>query len=396
MSDNLVHDSTKTFKPIIYQFLIALEKCFEMQNDESIWIEKYGDVTNSSGEQVEVKDYQKNLTDLDHNIWKTLKNWLDDGFDVSHYHSLILLTTQTISPTSKFIDWNNKNKDEKLEILNSIKKEFDEKKKKSIEKKKLTVSKSTKENKEKPDETQILLNKVFDSSKSDKLLSILEKFTIQSEAENDDTLYKRLIETRTDGILEEKRDEFLDSLVGYIIKPEITSGGWEVKNKEFRQKTKSLIETYTSTTKVFPKIEMSPITDDVIEEHQSYLFVKKIEDIGYDEVKNEVISDFIYARRTISEELRSREISPTEYSHYENEVFKSFKIKHRNALIDANPTNHIKESKKLYNNVTDETAPNFYNFNDTPKSYRNGILHEIANDDENPTKLIWKLEVSDE
>ena len=266
---NLVHDSTKTFKPIIYQFLIALEKCFEMQNDESIWIEKYGDVTNSNGEQVEVKDYQKNLTDLDHNVWKTLKNWLDDGFDISHYHSFILLTTQTISPTSKFIDWNNKNKDEKLESLNSIKEKFDEQKKKSIEKKTLTVSKSTKEKKEKPDETQILLNKVFDSSKSDKLLSILEKFTIQSEAENDETLYKRLVETRTDGILEEKRDEFLDSLVGYIIKPEITSGGWEVKNKEFRQKTKSLIETYTSTTKVFPKIEISPITDDVIESPQS-------------------------------------------------------------------------------------------------------------------------------
>ncbi|MCT7524623.1 hypothetical protein N5T77_06185 [Aliarcobacter cryaerophilus] len=396
MSDTLVHDSTKTIKPIIYQFLIALEKCFEMQNDESIWIEKYGDVTNSSGEQVEVKDYQKNLTDLDHNVWKTLKNWLDDGFDVSHYHSLILLTTQTISPTSKFIDWNNKNKDEKLEILNSIKKEFDEKKKKSIEKKTSTVSKSTKEKKEKPDETQILLNKVFDSSKSDKLLSILEKFTIQSEAENDEILYKRLIETRTDGILEEKRDEFLDSLVGYIIKPEITSGGWEVKNKEFRQKTKSLIETYISTTKVFPKIEMIPITDDAIEEYQSYLFVKKIEDIGYDEVKSDAINDFIYSRRTLNEELKNYEISKKEYDTYENEIFRSFETKHRKALRSADFVNYIDKSKDLFDDVTDETAPDFYNFNDTPKSYRNGLLHEIANDDEKPTKLIWKLEVSDE
>ncbi len=377
MSDTLVHDSTKTFKPIIYQFLVALEKCFEMQNDESIWIEKYGDVTNSSGEQLEVKDYQKDLTDLDHNVWKTMKNWLADGFDVSYYHSLILSTTQTISSTSKFIDWNNKNKDEKLEILNSISQKYTEQKKKD-------------------ETTQKLLNNVLDSSKNHKLLEVLEKFTIQSKADNDETLYKRLIETRTDGILEEKRDEFLASLVGYIIKPEITSGGWEIKNKEFRQKTKSLIETYTSTTKVFPKIEMSPITDDVLEEHQSYLFVKKIEDISYDEVKSDAINDFIYSRRTLNEELKNYEISLKEYSHYENEVFKSFKTKHRNALIDANSTNHIKESKKLYNNVSDETAPNFYNFNDTPKSYRNGILHEIANDDENPTKLIWKLEVSDE
>ena len=218
MSDTLVHDSTKTFKPIIYQFLVALEKCFEMQNDESIWIEKYGDVTNSNGVQIEVKDYQKNLTDLDHNVWKTLKNWLDDGFDISNYHSFILLTTQTISSTSKFIDWNNKNKDEKLESLNSIKEKFDEQKKKSIEKKTLTVSKSTKEKKEKPDETQILLNKVFDSSKSDKLLSILEKFTIQSEAENDENLYKKLTETRTDGILKEKKIVYSQLLDGICTK----------------------------------------------------------------------------------------------------------------------------------------------------------------------------------
>ena len=84
MSEKLTQDSTKTFKPIIYQFLVALEKCFEMQENESVWIEKYGDVTNSNGEQIEVKDYQKDLTDLDHNIWKTLKNWLDDRFDISY------------------------------------------------------------------------------------------------------------------------------------------------------------------------------------------------------------------------------------------------------------------------------------------------------------------------
>ena len=124
MSEILINDSTKTFKPIIYQFLIALEKCFEMQDEESIWIEKYGDVTSSSGIQIEVKDYQNNLTDLDHNVWKTLKNWLDDNFKATKYKNLILLTTQAISKSSKFIDWNTKNKDEKYRILNSIAEEF--------------------------------------------------------------------------------------------------------------------------------------------------------------------------------------------------------------------------------------------------------------------------------
>mgnify|MGYP001641337675 CR=1 FL=1 len=377
MSEILINDSTKTFKPIIYQFLIALEKCFEMQDDESIWIEKYGDVTSSSGVQIEVKDYQKNLTDLDHNVWKTLKNWLDDNFDATRYKNLILLTTQTISKSSKFINWNTKNKDEKYQILNLIAEEFNKEKGKSTF-------------------TQKLLNDVLRSDKSHKLLEILEKFTIQSKADNDEILYKKLKETRTDGILEEKKDEYLDSLIGYIIKPEITSSGWEIKNKEFRQKTKFLIETYTSTTKIFPKIETPLITDDIIEEHKSYLFVQKIEDIDYSEVKSDAISDFIYSRTILSEELKNYEISQKEYRHYESELLKSFQTKRRNALLNANSTNYINESKKLYNNTTDEAAPNFFNFNDTPKSYRNGILHEIANDSENSTNLVWKLEVSDE
>jgi hypothetical protein len=377
MSEILINDSTKTFKSIIYQFLIALEKCFEMQDDESIWIEKYGDVTSSSRIQIEVKNYQKNLTDLDHNVWKTLKNWLDDNFKATNYKNLILLTTQTISKSSKFIDWNTKNKDEKYQILNLIAEEFNKQKNKS-------------------NSTQNLLNDVLKPDKRHKLLEILEKFTIQSKSDNDEVLYKKLKETRTDGILEEKKDEYLDSLIGYIIKPEITSGGWEIKNKDFRQKTKSLIETYTSTTKVFPKIEIPLITNDIIKEHQSYLFVQKIEDIDYCEVKSEAISDFIYSRTVLNEELKNYEISKKEYRHYENELLKSFQVKRRKALLNANSTNLINESKKLYNNTTDEVASNFYNFNDTPKSYRNGILHELANDSNNPSNIVWKLEVSDE
>lgn len=377
MSEILINNSTKIFKPIIYQFLIALEKCFEMQDDESIWIEKYGDVTSSSGVQIEVKDYQKNLTDLDHNVWKTLKNWLDDNFDATRYKNLILLTTQTISKSSKFINWNTKNKDEKYQILNLIAEEFNKEKGKSTF-------------------TQKLLNNVLRSDKSRKLLEILDKFTIQGEADNDEVLYKKIKETRTDGILEEKKDEYLDSIIGYIINPAMTSSGWEIKNKDFRHKTKSLIETYTSTTKIFPKIETPSITDDIIKEHQSYLFVQKIEDIDYCEVKSDAISDFIYSRTILSEELKNYEISQKEYKHYEDELLKSFQAKRRNALLDVNSSNRINKSKKLYNNTIGEVAPNFYNFNDTPKSYRNGILHELANDSENPNNIIWKLEVSDE
>ncbi|KIM13246.1 MAG: hypothetical protein KU38_00885 [Sulfurovum sp. FS08-3] len=399
MSNTLVHDSTKTLKPIIYQFLIALEKCFEMQNNESIWIEKYGDVTSSSGEQVEVKDYQKNLTDLDHNVWKTLKNWLDDGFDVSYYHSLILSTTQTISPTSKFIDWNNKNKDEKLEILNSIKKEFDEKKKKSIEKKTLTVPKSTEEKEEKPNETQILLNKVFDSTKSDKLLTILEKFIIQSEAENDETLYKRLIETKTTGVISDKKNDYINSLMGFIVNPVITSNGWEITYQSFQARVVSLLEELNSKTVIFPSTYRSVMaTSDEETEHSDYTFVKKIDAIKYNEVKIDAISDFIYTRKIITEELRGYEVSKIHYDNYEKEIHDSYISKYRNASLGTENARVIRDSKIFYNSVTGHDALPFRNFKDTPKRFRNGLLHQMADDDgdTNERKVIWKLKVEED
>lgn len=38
-------DSTSTIKGMIFQFLVALERCFEMQEGQSVYIERFGDVS---------------------------------------------------------------------------------------------------------------------------------------------------------------------------------------------------------------------------------------------------------------------------------------------------------------------------------------------------------------
>ena len=70
----LKFDSTSSVKGVLFQFLIALERCFEMQEGQSVYIETYGDVSIlgklSDSKQIESKLYKKNLTDLDKNPYR--------------------------------------------------------------------------------------------------------------------------------------------------------------------------------------------------------------------------------------------------------------------------------------------------------------------------------------
>ena len=110
---------------------------------------------------------------------------------------MILLTTQDLGSTTAFKEWNSKNKNNKLSILKDINMSF------------LQQAKKAKE-------TEELLAFVLDDSKNEKLLEILGKFVITSSQENDEELYQRLIQTKTLGILSDKKTDFINSLMGQI------------------------------------------------------------------------------------------------------------------------------------------------------------------------------------
>src|SRR5574344_920070 len=99
MARNTATDSTRA---IFHQQWVALHCCFDMDSpSQQILIESLGDVTVENDTQVEVKKYADSLTDGHLNFWKTLRNWMDEHFDDSPYRSLILLTTQEYSATTK-------------------------------------------------------------------------------------------------------------------------------------------------------------------------------------------------------------------------------------------------------------------------------------------------------
>ncbi|WP_292256476.1 hypothetical protein [Marinospirillum sp.] len=62
-----------------YQVLIGLDKCFALEEGQSVWFEKDGDVSFLSPDalastQTEVKDYSAPLTDHHENLWKNSRN----------------------------------------------------------------------------------------------------------------------------------------------------------------------------------------------------------------------------------------------------------------------------------------------------------------------------------
>lgn len=378
-TNKLSNNATDTIKPVIYQFYIALEKCFDLLEGESIYIETCGDVTlisNNGSSQIEVKDYENKLTNLDHNIWKTLKNWLNDP-NVTNYKNLILLTTQELGSKTSFKDWNNLDRNKKLEILQAIYDSFHKQQKQSSE-------------------TMKLLKYVLDRSRESNLLDLLDKFIILSSQNNDQELYQRLIQSSTSGVMSDKKSDYINSLMGFIISPPITSTGWEITYKSFQTKTESLIGQFSSKTVIFPATYRSIMaTKDQEIEHSEHNFIKKIDEIEYREVKSDAISDFIYTNKMILEEAQLNVLSKEDYNNYQKEIHDNYLSKHRINSRNTENSRIIKDSKNFYDDIISENALPFRCFNDTPKRFRNGLLHQMADDDsdDNIRKITWKLKV---
>ena len=368
MRTKLPNDSTSSMQAIVFQFYVALEKCFDLLKGEKLYIELYGDVSVSHNSQIEVKNYKENLTDTHENIWKTLKNWLDPSFDPSHYKSLILLTTQVLGVKSSLTNWNSKTSIEKRNILETI---F------------AAYTSTGKQNKRE------LMSFVLNEENSMKLNFVLEKFSITTSHLNNRDYYNEIKEKKGKGVLKEKRDDFINSLLGFIITPDVISHtSWEITFDNFTARVLSCTEEYCSKTKIFPQKISLQVDDTYYLEH---LFVKKIKDIEhYDEIQ-QAISDYVQTINMIQGELKTHSVPKSAYEKYNEELIDFHKREYRTALRKCSSVNTIEDSKDFYDRITSiQHVQPFSNFNDTPGYFRNGMIHDIVNDEKENIK--WKLE----
>ncbi|WP_302545153.1 hypothetical protein [Coprobacter fastidiosus] len=263
----LSFDSTPTLKGIVFQFLVALDRCFEMQAGESVFIETFGDVSVLGGDnptQIESKCYKTDLTDLDENVWNTIHNWMRDDFPIEKFSSLFLLTTQKAGKKSEWGGWNKKGLEDKLKTLNRIKEHFDKKKRKS-------------------EKLKSMLDAVFDASKSKRLAEIAKKLFIDCLDTDDEQYYKSLL-NRNKSIPKIQRNKYINSLLGWIIRPQKK---WTISNEDFEKEAQEIAEKLRKNTVVFPdKLQLTDIKN---EEYEENSFVRKIKDIEYEEVIPETV-----------------------------------------------------------------------------------------------------------
>lgn len=373
---NSANSSLPSTKAVIYQLCVALEKCFLLDEGESIFIEHYGDVT-SENEQIEVKNYTGNLTAGHENFWKTLYNWMSPSFAADKYSALILHTTQSIDQNSPLVGWNELTTSEKKETL-------------------LKIHKSHEERQSQDQSGNAKIPKILGYQRDilaelneGKLNNVLGKFFIAFNSPNLPKLHSQIKGKHLKWTLRNKVDDCMDSLLGFITQAKnADQSQWVITHEDFSKKIRELNAVYGHGTLIFPRLKDKNFSADEIKNCKPLLFVKKIEEIEHHSEVEPAIKHYLETQKIITQELKNYESPPHRLDNFSQELRDSFDNNYRIACRKCSK-DVISSSQDFYNDRILEPAPILDGYQSTPVNFKNGMLHMQMDDDE--LSMQWKL-----
>lgn len=371
-------EATASTRGTIYQLCVAVQQCYELRVGQKLLIEELGDVTIENKRQTEVKNYSDNLNDGHHNFWNTIRNWMADDFDYTQYKSLILHTTQEFGPKATIMEWNDIEADKRLELLLAINKKFE------IE----FRNRKAANPKIKPSGVLKHQRFILESQKRQKLKNLVGKVWIEAKAKKLPELYEELKQDRIRGILSGKKDDYLDSLIGFVCRANKKAGErWEITYDEWEAKIRDLNTMYHNETRRFPHKHFTARRVEDSDAGRDDLFVEKIRDIEYFEVIWSAIRDYEATMATLDQEFILYSVDPGVVEAYSNDVENRFLANYR--MCCRSCSDELKDSKDLYDKITGSDAPALSGFGDTPDGFRNGLLHQRMDNPE--AGLRWRL-----
>ena len=372
-----VNDATLQKAGDIYQYLIALRDCFELNDGDTLQIETNGDVSiiNDVGGrfQREVKHHFGNtsISDRDIDFWKTLANWYVDYERVKNFSNYILSTTATIKSDSPFHSWNNIKKTEKLKCLKDIG----------------ATSKKTEET------FRNQYNRIFgDSYDESRLLEILDKFTIEAAKTSIDGISNEFSKY-VGHIPSENRDGYIGALLGEIlIKVKEPPHKWEVTKSAFDEILQIQSAAYgTKGTAPLPnEYAKAVVPKDKITTLEQKKFVASIREIKYDKMIPNAMSDYWKADLTVAKYFRDNLMYLESLESYMEDL--SAKMQYSKANSDLNAEGATEEgqiriSKQLYNGVMSWDANDFGSIIRNQGYFQRGVIHNIVDE----TDFKWKV-----
>ena len=172
-----------------------------------------------------------------------------------------------------------------------------------------------------------------------------------------------------------QQSNFVYELYGFITLGSQKSDGWEISCEDFVNEKKVIAESLMENTRIFPKIEKTVIDETKFEDK---LFVKKILEIEYDEVVPQAIQDYVDSLSYIAK--------MAEIKKYAQDIKREHDTMYRKAKRNCSE-DVIKSSQDFYDEYETSLVQPFSNYNNTPREFRGGITHSLA--DEN--QISWHL-----
>ncbi|MCM1142552.1 MAG: hypothetical protein NC453_28615, partial [Muribaculum sp.] len=358
------NDATASAQGMVFQFFAALHACFEMNEGDKVYIEKYGDVTTISPQgstQVKVKKRGSYLSEYSDEIWNTIYNWLVGDISWKDFSSLILLTTQKVYKGKVWDEWNTMNQTERVLKFKEL---LSGKPKLSSNKKQLLQSISSLLNDE---DLKLFVKKIFISTTDDTL----------------DSWYNKL-GNRILGVPKLRKKECLNELVGFLANKGLEQKNWVITYTDFHDHLEHLYQTMIETTTEFPKlIDVNPDIDD----YQEKRFISKLKEIHYDD--NDVLSLATLEYVTAIEHPLLFSVEPyriAQLENYETNICGAHTAHFRKARLECGDDVY-KSSQIFYESFKGRPVENFGTFTNTPIRFRNGIVQILANED----RISWLL-----
>lgn len=419
MNEKLDFDATKLFEALKYQIHVAIDYCHTLAKEDVLWIEVFGDVTVEGRVQVEVKDYDDDLSDSHVNFWNTLNNWLKPEFDHRKYANLVLLTTQAYGERASLKNWEESDASERLSILYAIHeaglKRFERARKKevkatageadaaTVEAEKVDTGGGTKVKAKpksaSPSESLKLQNKVMAPDVRLSLINALPKIKIITEQPGLLELISKYKISKLKAIMEQRQDLFIDDLFGFMTNAGKITGGWQITGAEFDKKFTELTVRHINGTLKFPRIDSNAMELDASTLNvRNRSYAKKLEEIGGDEeVIRQATVDLLHAEQYIAELIRDVTTSQTDIADYSNNHLKMHLAKRASAMYKCASMQTIAdlkgESCAFYFERCGEHVEKFSTYDFTPVEFRNGIYHMLADQDQAipQKKFHWRL-----